>query len=91
MHPDQPAIREVIGTLKSAGLDMADAALYVGNSVNQSNHKGEALVLVEAYLVEGVRAVPLLLYTRSCLFGITACLRRAIFMCRPIPRSQNRH
>ena len=46
------------------------AALYVGDTTGQANDKGEALVLIEADLVEGVRAIPLSLYenmhTRIC-------------------------
>jgi len=46
------------------------AALYIGDSINRFDDKGEALVLVEADLVEGVRAVPLSVYepmhTRIC-------------------------
>ena len=46
------------------------AAMYVGNRINRFDEHGEALVLVEADLVEGVRAIPLSLYdaahTRIC-------------------------
>ena len=46
------------------------AALYIGDTIGQTNDKGEALVMIEADLVEGVRAIPLNLYenmhTRIC-------------------------
>jgi hypothetical protein len=46
------------------------AAIYVGDSINRFDDKGEALALIEADLVEGVRAVPLSFYaamhTRIC-------------------------
>lgn len=35
------------------------AAIYVGDTLNQTNAKGEVLNLVEADVVEGVRAIPL--------------------------------
>jgi len=46
------------------------AAIYAGDEIKQSNDRGEKLVLVEADVVEGVRAVPLSEYenmhTRIC-------------------------
>ncbi len=46
------------------------AAIYIGDRINRRNEHGEALVLVEADLVEGVRAIPLSFYdamhTRIC-------------------------
>ncbi len=46
------------------------AAIYIGDKINRSNKTGEALVLIEADLVEGERAVPLSIYdamhTRIC-------------------------
>lgn len=46
------------------------AAIYIGDRIRRSNAQGEALVLVEADLVEGVRAIPLSCYdamhTRIC-------------------------
>jgi len=46
------------------------AAIFVGDAVNQTNDKGEALNLIEADIIEGVRAVPLSEYesihTRIC-------------------------
>ncbi len=46
------------------------AAIYTGDRIGRRDESGEALVLVEADLVEGVRAVPLSLYetahTRIC-------------------------
>ena len=46
------------------------AAIFVGDEINQYNEHGDRLVLVEADLVEGVRAIPLdayeRLHTRFC-------------------------
>ncbi|HEU0200240.1 MAG TPA: hypothetical protein VFR86_07375, partial [Burkholderiaceae bacterium] len=46
------------------------AALYVGRRVGRSNGSGEALALIEADVIEGVRAVPVSMYadlhTRIC-------------------------
>lgn len=46
------------------------AAIYVGDMINQSDENGASLVLIEADLVEGVRAIPLsnyaLMHTRIC-------------------------
>ena len=46
------------------------AALYIGDILKQSDDKGESLALIEADLVEGVRAIPLgyyeTMHTRIC-------------------------
>ena len=46
------------------------AALYIDDTINQSNENGEMLNLVEADVVDGVRAVPLsdyeAVHTRIC-------------------------
>lgn len=46
------------------------AAIYVDDKINQTDERGEKLVLVEADLVEGVRAIPLdeydSMHTRIC-------------------------
>jgi hypothetical protein len=46
------------------------AAIFVGDTLNQTNAKGEALNLVEADVIEGVRAIPLseyeCIHTRIC-------------------------
>ena len=46
------------------------AAIFVGDAINQTNEREEKLVLVEADLVEGVRAIPIdeyeTMHTRIC-------------------------
>jgi hypothetical protein len=46
------------------------AAIFVGDNIHQTNERGEKLVLVEADLVEGIRAIPLseyeAMHTRIC-------------------------
>lgn len=46
------------------------AAIFIGDEINQYNEHGDRLVLVEADLVEGVRAIPLdayeTMHTRIC-------------------------
>jgi len=39
------------------------AAIFLGDNINQSNRRGERLVLVEADLLEGVRVILMYLHT----------------------------
>ena len=55
------------------------AAIYIGNAGDLKNKEGVRLSLIEADLVEGVRAIPLAQYetmhTRICRpVGLTTCL-----------------